>query len=189
VVGAVDVRVFGLRYFARCMECGFCKDACCQYGVDVDAENVRRILGHREALEARLGVPAGEWFEGEVERDGEFPSGGRVRTAVRDGRCVFSNRAERGCVLHAYCLEVGVPHRELKPLVSSLFPMTFDGGVLLPSGEAVDRSLVCSGSGPTLYEGARDELAHYFGPELVAELDEIAAEVAARGASEGAGVE
>jgi len=34
---------------------------------------------------------------------------------------------------------------------------------------------------PTLYEGTRDELTYYFGPELVAELDEIAAEVAARG--------
>ena len=178
VLRAVDVRVFGLRYFAHCMECGFCKDACCQYGVDVDADNVQRILAHRAALEPRLGVPAEQWFEGELELDAEFPSGRRVRTAVRDGRCVFARRGGRGCELHAYALEQGLAHRTLKPLVSSLFPLTFDAGVLLPSGEAVDGSLVCSGDGPSLYDGARDELAHYFGPELVAELDALRREVA-----------
>lgn len=178
VLRAVDVRVFGLRYFAHCMECGFCKDACCQHGVDVDADNVQRILAHRAALEPRLGVPAEQWFESEVEQDAEFPSGRRVRTAVRDGRCVFARRGARGCELHAYALEHGLAHRMLKPLVSSLFPLTFDAGVLLPSGEAVDGSLVCSGDGPSLYDGARDELAHYFGPELVAELDALRRELA-----------
>ena len=180
VLSAVDVRVFELRYFAHCMECGFCKDACCSYGVDVDADNVQRILAHRSALEPRLGVPADEWFEREVEADREFPSGRRVRTAVREGRCVFARRGGRGCELHAYALEHGLAHRMLKPLVSSLFPLTFDAGVLLPSSEALDRSLVCSGQGPTLYDGARTELAHYFGPALVAELDLLRATLTLR---------
>jgi hypothetical protein len=56
-------------------------------------------------------------------------------------------------------------------MVSILFPVTFDYGVLGASSEAVDRSLVCAGSGPTLYEGTRGELAYYFGDALVPELD------------------
>ena len=60
-----------------------------------------------------------------------------------------------------------------KPMVSVLFPVTFEQGVLTASGEAADGSLVCSGSGPSLYDGARDELRYYFGPGLIAELEEL----------------
>jgi len=56
-------------------------------------------------------------------------------------------------------------------LVSTLFPLTFEQGVLVAAAELADGSLVCAGEGPTLYEGARDELRHYFGAGLVAELD------------------
>ena len=67
--------------------------------------------------------------------------------------------------------------RSLKPLVSILFPVTFEHGVLMPSTELIDGTLVCGGAGDTLYEGARDELAHFFGSGLVAELDALAAEL------------
>ena len=62
----------------------------------------------------------------------------------------------------------------LKPLVSTLFPVTFEHGVLTASNELADGSLVCAGDGPTLYAGARDELHYYFGAALVAELDRLA---------------
>ncbi|MBV9694242.1 MAG: hypothetical protein JO261_11140, partial [Alphaproteobacteria bacterium] len=39
VLKSVDTRIFSLRYFTRCMHCGFCNDQCCSYGVDVDADN------------------------------------------------------------------------------------------------------------------------------------------------------
>ena len=59
-------------------------------------------------------------------------------------------------------------------MVSVLFPVTFDDGLLHTSTEIEDKSLQCIGDGPTVYQGVRDEIAWYFGPELVAELDEIA---------------
>jgi hypothetical protein len=58
-------------------------------------------------------------------------------------------------------------------MVSILFPLTFERGVLVPSPEAVDGSLICSGDGPSLYDGVRGELAHFFGEELVAALDTL----------------
>ena len=46
VLSAVDPRIFTLRYFTHCMACGFCHDACCHHGVDVD-------LGQCGAAEGR----------------------------------------------------------------------------------------------------------------------------------------
>jgi hypothetical protein len=60
-------------------------------------------------------------------------------------------------------------------MVSCLFPLTFGEGILLPAGEAEDNSLICRGSGLTLYRGIRGELAYYFGDELIVELDELEA--------------
>ena len=55
--------------------------------------------------------------------------------------------------------------------MSTLFPLTFDYGLLHASNEIEDRSLQCIDDGPTLYRGVRDEIAWYFGASLVAELD------------------
>jgi hypothetical protein len=74
-------------------------------------------------------------------------------------------------MLHSYALEKGLDYHELKPMVASLFPVTFDGGLLHPSNEIADRSLQCIDDGPTLYEGVRSEIEWYFGEALVAELD------------------
>jgi hypothetical protein len=171
VIHSVDTTIFELRYFARCMACGFCDDQCCSYGVDVDLGNAMRIGALSEDFASRVAAPRQEWFTAEVLEDPEFPGGRYLRTRTRDGRCVFRNPAGRGCVLHAFALEKGIDYHDLKPIVSTLFPVTFDYGVLVASGEVHDRSLACAGDGPSVYEGARDELRYYFGEALIAELD------------------
>ena len=175
VLRSVDPAIFRLRYFMHCLECGFCNDWCCQFGVDVDREHVDQILAHADALEAFLGIPRDQWFTGEVELDEDVPGGETWRTRVTDGACVFLNRNGRGCQLHAFCVEQGIEYRELKSIVDVLFPLTFEGGVLCPAREAVAEELVCLRTGPTLYRGVRSEIAYYFGPELVGELDRLEA--------------
>ena len=174
VLRAVDTRIFSLRYFMNCMGCGFCNDICCSFGVDVDLENVARLKAMPQDFKDFIGVPDSEWFTDEVVQDPEFPGGQHVRTQVRDGRCVFLNRQARGCKVHSYCLDKDIDYHLLKPMVSILFPVTFDYGVLNASNEVVDKSLICEGAGPTCYQGSRDELLYYFGPGLVAELDGLA---------------
>lgn len=153
--------------------CAFCNDACCDHGVDVDVVTVERILARAEELERKTGIARSAWFEERFEDDAEHPGGRFTRTRVVAGKCVFHQRGARGCALHAWALEAGIDYHEVKPMVSALFPLTFDDGLLHPSNEARDGSLVCSNQGPTLYRGARAELAHYFGAALVAELDAI----------------
>ena len=155
------------------MQCGFCADACCQHGVDVSVVERDRILARADAIEARTGRPRDTWFEAELTEDRDFPGGTATRTTVVDERCVFLRKDGRGCTLHALSLEESADYHLLKPMVSTLFPVTFGDGALLCSDELADGSLVCAGEGPTAYEMARSELAWYFGKELVRELDRL----------------
>lgn len=170
-----DGAIFVRRYFTHCMTCAFCNDACCDHGVDVDVLTVKRILAHAAEIERATETTRDAWFEQRFEDDPEHPGGRFTRTRVRAGKCVFRRRAARGCALHAWAQDAGIDYHEVKPMVSALFPLTFDDGLLHASSEIEDGSLVCAGSGPTLYRGVRDELAHYFGAALVAELDALEA--------------
>jgi hypothetical protein len=173
VLRAVDRRIFSLRYFRDCMGCGFCHDACCRHGVDVDMENVARLKAAPRAFKALVGVPESKWFTDTVTVDSEFPSGRHVRTRVANGACVFRNPRGRGCLIHGFSLEAGLDYHALKPIVSVLFPLSFEHGVLVASDEVLDGTLICGGEGPSCYDGARDELRYYFGGGLVAELDAL----------------
>jgi hypothetical protein len=175
VLRAVDPQIFTLRYFTHCMDCGFCRDACCEHGVDVDLGNAERLRALPRDFHDRIAEPHDRWFTADVVKDGEFPGGEHVRTRIHDGACVFRNEGARGCAIHGYCLEQGLDYHLFKPMVSVLFPVTFEQGVLTASGEAADGSLVCSGQGSSLYDGAREELRYYFGAGLIAELDELKA--------------
>ena len=174
MIHAVDLAIFTRRYFGHCMSCGFCADSCCQHGVDVSIVERDRILSRAHELAPRVGLDASRWFEPVITPDADFPGGATTRTAVIDGRCVFLSRGPRGCVLHAISLETQDDYHLLKPMVSTLFPVTFGDGALLCSEELADATLVCAGEGPTAYEMARVELAFYFGDALVVELDAIA---------------
>jgi hypothetical protein len=171
VVDRVDLAIFHARYFMHCMQCSYCFDSCCQFGTDIDAPTVARLEEVAGDLEEFTGVTRDRWFTGAWESDPEVPGGRYTRTRVEDGSCVFRNRRERGCMIHSFALARGRDYHDLKPMVATLFPVTFDGGLLHPSSEIEDRSLQCIDGGPTLYRGVRDEIAWYFGGDLVVELD------------------
>jgi hypothetical protein len=165
--------VFTYRYFTHCLQCGFCHDWCCSFGVDVDLRAARAIERHADALERFTGIGRDRWFEPGTERDGLMPGGGTRRTQVEQGACVFLNRAGRGCRLHEYCLAHDVDYHDLKSIVDCLFPLTFEDDLLCPSDELIDHELVCMDRGPTAYQGIREEIRYYFGDACVAALDEM----------------
>lgn len=181
VLTQVDAAVFTHRYFGACLACGFCGDACCDYGVDADAAVVARVMEQAEAIEARIGIGRDAWFTGPLAPDPELPGGSGTRTNVVNGGCVFRSTTSRGCLLHAYAMETGQDYHLLKPMVSTLFPLTFSEGLLCLSGELEDGTLVCGGTGPSAFEAVRPELEYYFGAALVQELDAIAASLTKTG--------
>jgi hypothetical protein len=181
VIHSIDTALFSLRYFTHCMACNFCNDLCCSYGVDVDMGNVARLQALGDDFAARVAAPREAWFTDTVVEDREFPTGRHVRTQTYDGRCVFRAVDARGCAIHSYAVDKGIDYHDLKPMVSVLFPATFELGVLEPSGEVADGSLTCYGEGPTVFEGVRGELEYYFGKDFVAEMDALSAAASGSG--------
>jgi hypothetical protein len=177
IVAAVDPRIFTRRYFTHCLSCAFCHDACCTYGVDFDHRTHATLERHAAAFEAFSAIPRARWFADESTPDDTMPGGASVRTRVEDGACVFRNRQGRGCLLHGFALAEGIDYHDIKPIVDCLFPLTWEEDVLVPSAEVLDDTLICLDTGPTLYEGVREELRYYFGDELVDALDRMAREV------------
>lgn len=173
VVDRVHSEIFSLRYFQPCLSCSFCHDQCCSYGVDVELPVYEKIL----ELGPKLGLGTKEtlegMFTGEWTKDPEFPGGRMTRTRTQGGRCVFLNRTGRGCSLHSSALAHGLDYHQLKPMVSSLFPLTFNEGLLHASDEMIEKSLICAGEGESLYQGGRGELLYFFGEDLVYELDTL----------------
>ena len=145
--------------------------------MDVDLYHYERIQQHAEGIERYTKIPRSKWFTGEFEKDPEVPGGGSHRTRVVKGSCVFLKREDRGCLLHAYCLEEGLDHREFKSMVDCLFPLTFYDDTLCVADEVDEEELVCLDTGPTIYHGGRDELEYYFGATFVEALDVLEARV------------
>jgi len=173
----VDATLFTLRYPGACMQFHSCHDWCCQFGCDVDLAERDAILSRQDELARFVHAPPQDWFEAEVERDPELPSGACVRSTTVDGACVFRRPLGRGCAIHAWAASEGVDYHAIKPRVCWLFPVCWDRGVLRPSPELTE-DLVCRGVGGTVYQAARDELRHAFGEALVAQLDAWETEVA-----------
>jgi len=176
VIHSVDTDIFDLTYFMKCMECTFCKDQCCEWGADIDLQNVERVMKHKDELEAFTGIPSEKWFDHtEKKWDHEYPGGDYIRTTFDEEKdyCTFLNNKSRGCMLHSFALNKGIDYHEIKPFFCSMFPVTYNEGVLLTPEEIDEKLTACLGDGPTLYRGSRDEILHYFGPGLVAELDDL----------------
>ena len=172
IISRVDSAIFTRTYHADCQSSS-CVDDCCSYGVCVDKDNVSRILAHADRLEVFLDIPQRDWFSGIWVDDVEYPGSAYMRTQVVDGACIFLNRQNRGCLLHAFCLQEGIDHHLLKPMFSSLFPVTIEADLLRPSAEVGDDSLVCLDRGVTLYRGSRGSLGYFYGNELLLELDAL----------------
>ncbi|MCX7701092.1 MAG: hypothetical protein N2039_09455 [Gemmataceae bacterium] len=188
-VERVDRRIFWLTYFHHCLACHFCHDSCCQYGCTVDEEHTRRLLAEADTLQQALNLPVDQWFTDEWCEDADYPGGRCTRTQVRETPkgplCVFADPVGRGCRLHGLALQLGRDVHDFKPMVCSLFPVLFEGGTLVVPIEVEDETLICRGSGVTLYRGARSDLEYYFGTELVAELDRLEGDALAEAQRQG----
>jgi Fe-S-cluster containining protein len=179
VIHSVDTDIFDYTYFMKCMECTFCKDQCCEWGADIDMQNVERVMKYKDELEQFTGITSEKWFdESEKKWDAEYPGGDYMRTTYDEEKdyCIFLNTKGRGCMLHSFALHKGIDYHEIKPFFCSMFPVTYMDGVLMTPEEIDENLTACLGEGPTLYQGSRDELKYYFGEGLVAELDAAEAE-------------
>lgn len=176
IIHSVDTDIFDITYYMKCMECNFCHDQCCEWGADIDLLNVDRIMKFREELESFTRISSKKWFDRKTHGwDYEYPGGDYIRTTFDEEKnsCIFLNKQTRGCMLHSFAFKRGIDYHELKPFFCSMFPVTYNDGVLVTPEEIDEGLTACLGDGFSLYRGAREEIRYYFGDELVSELDEI----------------
>lgn len=174
VIHSVDTDIFQITYYMHCMQCTFCKDECCSYGADIDMLNIKRILKKADELERFTGINRERWFYPKKRKwDHEYPGHEYTRTTMKKDACVFLNKKGRGCLIHSFALAKGYDYHEFKPFFCTIFPVTYNEGVLMTPEEIDEKTTACLGEGPTLYHGAREELKYYFGDGLIQELDDI----------------
>jgi Fe-S-cluster containining protein len=174
VIHSVDTNIFLITYYMHCLQCTFCKDECCWYGADLDMLNVNRILAKAKELEEFTGIKKEKWFYPKKRKwDPEYPGHNFTRTTKLNGACIFLSREGRGCLLHSFASAKEYDYHNFKPLFCSIFPVTFGDGILTTPEEIDEKTTACLGTGPTLYQGAREELRYYFGDGLIQELDDI----------------
>ena len=174
VIHSVDTDIFEITYYMHCMQCTFCNDECCSYGADIDMLNVNRILAKADELEEFTGIKSEKWFYPKKRKwDHEYPGHDYTRSTKRNNACVFLNKKGRGCLLHSFAHAKGYDYHEFKPFFCTVFPVTYNEGVLMTPEEIDEKTTACLGEGSTLYRGAREEIRYYFGDGLVGELDEI----------------
>jgi Fe-S-cluster containining protein len=174
IIHSVDTDIFQLTYFMHCMQCTFCNDECCSYGADIDMLNIKRILAKADEIEEFSGIKREKWFYPKKRKwDHEYPGHDYTRTTMKKDACVFLNKKGRGCLLHTFALAKGYDYHEFKPFFCTVFPVTYYEGVLLTPEEIDEKTTACLGEGPSLYQGAREELRYFFGDGLIRELDEI----------------
>jgi Fe-S-cluster containining protein len=165
--------IFTKKYFAHCLQCGFCHDWCCSFGADIDLQNVEKIQQHREEILSFVRPPEGEWFDSEYTYYEEYAGNQYTRINPQGPRCIFISKDQRGCGLHRYAISKQMDYHEIKPLICTLFPLSFGEGILSLAAELDDDSLVCSGAGYSAYRAMKNELNYYFGGALVEELDAL----------------
>jgi Fe-S-cluster containining protein len=156
------------------MQCTFCNDQCCSYGADIDMLNVERIMEKADELEKFTGIKSDKWFYRKKRKwDYEYPGHDYTRTTMRKDKCIFLSKKERGCLLHSFAITGGYDYHDFKPFFCTIFPVTYCDGVLMTPEEIDEKITACLGAGPTLYQGAREEIRYFFGDGLIQELDEI----------------
>ncbi|MGA7159942.1 MAG: DUF3109 family protein [Bacteroidota bacterium] len=153
-----------------------CESTCCTAGVYVDLKEKELILSHKEVIKKYMDETQvsddTRWFDGEIEDDGDYPSGKIVGTEVVNDKCVFLNKFGM-CSLQIAGMEEKLGRWALKPFYCVAFPITVDEGVVTFDDFLHQKTTCCSfidDRETTLVEACKEELEFVLGQTGYAEL-------------------
>jgi hypothetical protein len=148
LVKTIDPNVSSVRFDKGCSMMN-CDGSCCRWGVWADLAERDEILKHTDLVHKYMDPdqdhdPAG-WFDSEVARDADFPSGTCVGTQTHGDRgCVFLN-SQMLCVLQKAEIGENDPNLHLKPFYCRAFPIAIqDGAVIFDDFQKDVRIPCCS---------------------------------------------
>jgi hypothetical protein len=175
----VDHEVLLQRFSPGCAMCN-CNGKCCADGVLLDLKDKERILAHKDLvkqyMEPQQQHDETKWFDNNIEKDVDFPSGHCDGTAVHGHGCVFLNSLGL-CVLQKAAMEEGMQKFALKPFYCVAFPLTIDEHVLTTyEPEFTNRPQCCSVGAEgalTVLDVCREEFEYMLGTDGLREVEQL----------------
>lgn len=171
----IDPVIFTQGFVPGC-NIAVCRGQCCDYGVYVDKDFKETILGYEKEI---VDVMCDEqpkntdaWFEKEIEKDPDFPSGFAIGTEVYvtpEGKqkCVFKDSSNY-CSLQVAAVKMGLHKWAIKPLHSILYPLTIVDNTLTYDDSHSGKMDYCGLHHPenftqTVFEAMTEELIYVLG--------------------------
>ncbi len=171
------------------------KSCCAELVVDLTPDEITALRRHWPQIQPYLAA-RNWWFrERDLEECLDFDADFEISLKKRGKRCVFALRDPKWgirCGIHAACLELGLPLREVKPVTCDTFPLlvidlpdeafflgAYDNDVnpLVDLDDDDVGNFPClkgRGKGARMYEAMGDTIRSFFGDAFYAALCEEA---------------
>ena len=133
----IDPLIFTQGFVPSC-DVGICAGECCDWGVYMDLNFKDVILHHKDDIidimdEDQIKDPD-KWFDNEIEKDADFPTGLSVGTDVYinskgNEQCVFKDN-NNFCSLQNAAIKKSMHKWGIKPKYCIMYPLTIVNGIL-----------------------------------------------------------
>lgn len=155
-----------------------CFGQCCDWGVYMDVNFRDVIMQHKddivEVMDEEQIKDHEKWFEVEIERDPDFPSGYSIGTEVyTDAKgkesCVFKDK-NNFCTIQNAAIKKGMHKWSIKPKYCIMYPLTIVDGILTYDDTHSGRLNYCGihkkeNFTQTVFEAMQEELIFILGKE------------------------
>jgi hypothetical protein len=173
----IDTLIFTQGFVPGC-DVIKCFGQCCDWGVYMDLKFKDVILQHRNDItavmdEEQIKNPE-KWFEDEIEKDTDFPSGYSIGTETytdSGGKtgCIFKDK-NNYCSIQNAAIKKGMHKWSLKPKYCIMYPLTVVDGVLTYDDTHSKRLNYCGihkkeNFTQTVFEAMQEEIIFIFGKD------------------------
>lgn len=173
----IDPVIFTQGFVPGC-NIGICGGQCCNWGVYMDRDFQPIIMNFenqiKEVMDEFQPKDSNVWFEKELEKDSDFPSGYAIGTELyinSNGttQCVFKDK--RGyCSLQAMSVEKGMHKWEIKPKYCIMYPLSIIDNVLTVDNDHSERLDYCGvhhkeNYTQTIFDAMTEEIKFIIGEE------------------------
>lgn len=173
----IDTIIFRQGFVPGC-DIGICGGQCCDWGVYMDRDFQSVILKHEtkilESMDEYQPKDKAKWFEKELVRDGDFPSGFALGTEIYvtskgTTQCVFKDK-HNYCSLQVSAMKNGEHKWNIKPKYCILYPLTVVDNILTYDDEHSKKLDYCGADKEhnftqTVFEAMTEEIKYVFGEE------------------------
>lgn len=180
----IDVRIFTQGFVPGC-DIGICGGQCCDWGVFMDRDFQNVIMEHEDEIIKSMDEfqpkDNSKWFEKELEKDNDFPSGYALGTELYINskgttQCVFKDK-NNFCSLQVTAMKKGFHKWDIKPTYCILYPLTIVDNVLLYDDEHSKKLDYCGidkdqNFTQTVFEAMTEEIKFVLGEDTHEFLNE-----------------